>query len=184
MRYVVLLLLLLLAFPMGCVGGPSSKPTVIETQPYIDLNPLGGFTGDAQEAIYIIPGDTASAIFGLREIVVYNISPRTSFVQNEPLNIVVFRGVYTTGGYSLDISKVLLDGNTFRVHAVYMDPGPGMMTPQAFTHPTAVIPIGELKKGTYEVRLLVTQSTITGAGTVIRGEEKERGMVSFTVEGG
>jgi hypothetical protein len=177
--------ILLLALLTGCAAEtPSPKPVVIDAQPYIDHSPLGGFTGSAQEAIYIIPGDTASAIFGLREIVVYNLSPKTSFSVEDSLNIVIFRGVYNTGGYSIDISKVLLDGNTFRVHAVYVDPGPGLITTQAFTHPTAVIPIGKLTKGSYEVRLLVVQEVITGAGTVIRKEEAERGRIAFTVEGG
>lgn len=153
-------------------------------RPIIGYYPLGGFTGTGEEAVYVISGDTASVKGTLEKIVVYKQPPRSSFTQNEHINIVVFRGVFRTGGYGISISEVLLDDNTFIVRAVYSEPGSGMIVTQAFTQPTAIIPIGKLEKGSYLVRLLVTRKVITHVGEEKLGEEQEHEITAFTVTEG
>lgn len=174
---------LLVFLVFGCISEPESfESVVLDVQPVIDYYPLGGFTGAAEEALYIIPGDAASVKAMLREIVIDKQSPRTTFSEDDPLNIVVFRGVFSTGGYDVRISKVLFDGTTFAVYATYSDPGGGMMVTQAFTQPTAIIPLGKMEKGSYQVKLIVTKEVVTREGVEKGGEEVHDGPF-FTVMG-
>jgi hypothetical protein len=174
--------ILLLFLLFGCLSEPEPhEPVALDVHPVIYQYPLGGLTGSAGEAMYVIPGEISTVKSRLREIVVDKQAPGTAFSPDEGLNIVVFRGVFSTGGHGISIDKVLLDGSTFLVHATYSDPGPGMMVTQAITQPTAIIPLGKLKKGGYQVRLLVTRKVVTREGTKSVGEEREHGRVSFTV---
>ena len=180
LRAFTCFLLLFLVF--GCLSEPKPKePVVLDVQPIIDYYPLGGFTGAAEEAVYVIPGDAVTVKSTLKEIVVDKQPPRTTFSKDDPLNIVVFRGIFSTGGYDVRISKVLFDGTTFVVYATFSDPGAGMMVTQAFTQPTAIIPLGKLEKGSYQVKLLVTKEVVTREGVEKGGEEVREGP-SFTVE--
>lgn len=70
----------------------------------------------------------------------------------------------------------------FVIRATYTDPGRGVMVTQAFTQPSAIILIGSLRAGTYNVGLLVTQVVRSAEGDKALYEEKERKTVEFTVE--
>lgn len=172
----------LLIAAAGCVSQPpTQEPVVLDVKAVVDYYPLGGYTQEAGEMFYVIPGDIEEVKEGLREIVVEKAQGRTSFPEGENLNLVVFRGVFNTGGYGVKISRVEKRGNTFHVHAVYTDPGRGMMVTQAFTQPTAIIPLGTLPKGSYEAVLKVTKVLKTEKEEKILEEGKEHARFSFRV---
>lgn len=169
------------------IGGCVSQPTplinkTIDVQPVIDYSPLGGFTEKRGEGLYILPGDASTVKKGLEALVTGESAPRTAFSQDETLNIVIFRGVFNTGGYDIKVDKVNIAGNALTVHATYTDPGPGLLVIQTFTQPTAIIPIGRLEKGGYEVKLMVTTILKGEEGDRILEEGREYGGISFTVK--
>lgn len=175
---------------IGCVSQPSSPTNVskidrvnktLEIQPVIDYYPLGGLTEKKGEGLYILPGNISTVKKGLDALVTWESAPRTTFSQDEDLNLVVFRGVFGTGGHGISINSVESSDNILTIHATYTDPGPGMMVTQAFTQPTAIIPIGKLSPGSYEVKLMVTWILKGERGDKILEENREHGSVAFEV---
>jgi hypothetical protein len=161
---------------------PDHEMRTLEVQPTVEYYPLGGYTGKGEEALYILSGDAGTIKKGLEALVTGKASPATVFTEDEILNLVVFRGVFSTGGHGIEIGKVEKAGNTFVVYATYTDPGKGMMVTQAFTQPTAIIPIGKLPKGNYEAKLKVTSIVKEEGGDRIIEENKEHASIAFAVE--
>jgi galactose-1-phosphate uridylyltransferase len=94
---------------------------------------------------------------------------------------VIFRGVFNTGGYGINITQVEVADHVLMIHATYTDPGEGMIVTQAFTQPTAILPIGMLEKGSYEVKLMVTSILRSEEGDRTLEEGSEHGRIAFTV---
>ncbi|MFQ6136937.1 MAG: protease complex subunit PrcB family protein [Candidatus Hydrothermarchaeales archaeon] len=161
---------------------PDHEMRTLEVQPTIEYYPLGGYTGEGEEALYILSGDASTIKKSLEALVTGKAPPTTIFREDEILNLVVFRGVFSTGGHGIEIGKVEKAGNTFVVYATYTDPGKGMMVTQAFTQPTAIILIGELPKGNYEAKLKVTSIVKEEGGDKILEENKEHASVAFAVK--
>lgn len=182
MKMKIAILFLILA-ASGCVEAPRQDEVVeLEVEPIIDYYSLGGHTGEAGEAFFVARGSEGEAENKLNEIVVQGKDAETVFTQNDALNFVIFRGVFSSGGHGITIDKVERRWSDFGVHATYSDPGKGSIVTQAFTQPAAIIPIGELKKGSYEVKLLVTTIQKDGGGDSIIGEDLEHARVSFVVK--
>jgi len=180
MKHGIFLLILVLC---GCAKAPVSVETVVlDVEPVIDYYSLGGYTGEGGEAFLAVSGDTGYVRKKLNEVVMGGGTADTLFKENEVLNLVVFRGVFNTGGYGIEIDKVKRGGNSFAVYATYTDPGVGMMVTQAFTQPTAVIPIGSLEKGSYDAELVVTTIQKDESGDNIIGADVEHASISFVVE--
>jgi hypothetical protein len=93
----------------------------------------------------------------LRDVVVEHERPPKSGTYEDGLNLVVFRGVFGSGGYSLEVTSVSLEGRTLHVNCDYEDPGDGIRTTAGFTQPTAIIPLKRLPPGKYTARLNVRQ---------------------------
>jgi hypothetical protein len=175
----------------GCVSPPptitnNQTPTdvnkTLDLTPVIDYNPLEGFTGEGAEGLYVISGDLPAVKEELQSLVRRDTTQQKTFSVNEDLNIVVFRGVFNTGGYGIEIDEVKITDHLFTVTAIYTDPGPGMAVTQAFTHPTAIIQIGNLEKGTYSAKLQVILTRFDKKGNPITQVEEKRASIEFKIE--
>ncbi len=182
-RYV--LLLVFISLLVGCVerGGEIKEPVeVLDVKAVVDYYVLGGYTGGAKEGFFVATGDMDVAWGKARTIATGEVEQAVEFDAGEPLNFVVLRGIFPTGGYGLEIDRVEKTGNIFAVHAIYTDPGRGMMVTEAFTQPAALIPIGELSKGSYEAKLRVTRILKSAEGDKILEEGNEHANIAFVVK--
>ncbi len=167
--FVWVVLLFLLA---SCASQPGGEePISLDIKPVVDYYFLGGYTGKAGEGFYVIAGDLTQVREELKEILGGK-PARSSFSRDENLNLVVFRGVFPTGGYGIRIDSVQRAGNKFVVRATFTDPSKGAIVTQAFTQPTAVVPLGRLPPGEYTAELYVRRG----------GEEKLYKRIEFVVE--
>lgn len=76
------------------------------------------------------------------------------------ISIVVSRGEFPTGGYSIKIRSVeKLEGEPTMIYLTveFTDPGKGVVVTQAFTNPTALISLGNLPEGEYLVEVHVNR---------------------------
>jgi len=179
-RYVLLIVATFLL--TGCTGDNGQEQAmVLDIEPVVDNHALGGFTGEANEGIYIVEGDIDTAREKARELITGKSEQIMEFNSGDPLNFVVFRGVFPTGGYGLKINSVEKVDNIFLVHAEYSKPGKGMMVTQAFSQPTAIIPVGKLPQGNYNVKLIVTSVERSSEGDRILEEDREYSSMEFTV---
>lgn len=180
MRAIFIILLII----SGCISQPpaSEELTVLDVEPVVSYYSLGGYTEAVGEAFYVIAGDAGEVTETLNDIVVQQTPVKTTFASGDDLNLVIFRGVFSTGGHGIAIDRVERAGSTFIVYASYTDPGRGMMVTQAFTQPTAIIPIGELLEGSYEAKLKVTRVVKGEKGDEIIEESKEHAGIAFVVK--
>jgi|GEM_PF-1284064 hypothetical protein len=165
----------------GCASQPHlEEPKTLDVKPVVDYYFLAEYTGNSGEGFYVVAGDVKEVKGALMEILAGK-APRTTFSEDESLNLVVFRGVFSTGGHGIKINRVERVGNTFIVHATFTDPGKGTIVTQAFTQPTAVIPLGKLPAGGYSAELYVNK-VVSGEGKEVIEEEKLHKRIEFVVE--
>ena len=113
--------------------------------------------------------------------------PPAIFSENDAVTLVVFRGLFWNGGRSVRIEKVERAGNTFYVHAAYINTARGLFVIQARTYPAALVDIGRLLKGKYEAKLMVTRVTRDWKGGYVdivqeKEKDKERASISFEIK--
>ncbi|VVB93131.1 Uncharacterised protein [uncultured archaeon] len=154
----------------------------MEVVPVIDYYPLGGFAEKSDGAFMVLKGGISDVKKNLNDIVIKKAAQPSTFSVSDDLNLVVFRGVFSTGGYRIKIEQVEKQGNEFIVYANYTDPGKGMVVTEVFTQPTAIIPIGKLEKGTYKASLKVTREIEDKNGSKVIETEKELKGLEFKVE--
>lgn len=181
---IILLFVAIMALTVlsGCISQPPAGKVILEVNPVIDYYPLGGFTEKSDGLFIVLKGSVPDVKECLNDIVVKKASQPSTFSVNDDLNFVVFRGVFNTGGYGIKINRVERQGNEFTVFANYTDPGEGMVVTQAFTQPTAIIPIGKLGKGNYKASLKVAKEIEDKEGKKVIGTEKELKSLEFKVE--
>lgn len=160
---------------------PAQETATLKIEPIIEYYFLGGYSEEAGEAFYIFTGDTSEIRRSLEKALQDSTTLQTVFTEDEILNLVVFRGVFNTGGHGMSIEKVEKTGNTFIVYATYTDPGSGMMVSEAFTQPTAIISLGKLPMDDYKVKLKVTRILRENTGDKVLEENKEDGIIEFKV---
>jgi hypothetical protein len=165
----------------GCLSQSSTNHN-LEVNPIIDYYPLGGFAEKSNELFIVQKGTAQDVRISLSDIVLNKSSLPSAFSVDDELNIVVFRGVFNTGGYGIRIERVERKGNEFVVYAIYTDPGKGLMTIQVFTQPTAIIPVGKLEKGDYKATLKVTLIIENKEGKKIIETEKELMNFEFKIK--
>jgi hypothetical protein len=170
-----------LAVLSGCVSQPQPRE-ILKVNPVIDYYPLGGFAEKSDGAFMVLKGGISDVKESLNDVVAKKMAPPSTFSVSDNLNLVVFRGVFSTGGYGIKIERVEKQGNEFTVFANYTDPGKGMMVTQAFTQPTAIIPIGKLGKGNYNASLKVTREVEDNEGRKVIETEKGLKNIEFSVE--
>ncbi len=156
--------------------------TVLQVNPVIDSVPLGGYYEKTGQMFMVLNGSVSEVKERLNDIVVRKAEVPSVFPSRDDLNFVVFRGVFPSGGYSIDIGNVERQGDVFTVHATYTDPGKGIGVVAMFTHPTAIIPIGKLPEGRYEARLNVTSRLVEENGERNIEEDKEFARFAFSVK--
>lgn len=177
-----LLIAVLIVFTFGVAGGVSQQPEVLEVNPVIDYNPLEGFHNKSNGMFIVINGSIPEVKESLKDIVIKKAPQQSTFSVDDGLNIVVFRGVFGTGGYGINIDRVERQGNAFTVYATYSDPGKGIGVTMAVTQPVAIIPIGKLAAGDYKARLKVTRVIVEDVGIKVIEAEKELSVFNFRVQ--
>ena len=166
----------------GCISQQPAGKVILEVAPVIDYYPLGGFAEKSDGLFTVLKGSISDVKESLNNIVVKKAAQPSTFSISDELNLVVFRGVFSTGGYGIKINRVEKQGNEFTVFATYTDPGKGMMVTQAFTQPTAIIPVGKLEKGNYKASLKVTREIEDKEGKKVIEGEKELKSLEFNIE--
>jgi hypothetical protein len=172
---------IVLAVFSGCLS-QSSTNYKLEVNPIIDYYPLEGYAEKSDELFLVLKGSTQDVKTGLSDIVIKKVALPSAFSVDDELNIVVFRGVFNTGGYGIRIEQVERNGNEFAIYATYTDPGEGLMSTQEFTHPTAIIPVGKLVRGDYKAVLKVTRMIKSAEDEKVTEREIEEKYVSFEVK--
>jgi len=69
------------------------------------------------------------------------------------ISILISRGDFPTGGHEIEVTSLSFEDNKLLLSADFTDPSEDVPVTQAFTSPTALIPIGRLPAGEYKVRL-------------------------------
>jgi hypothetical protein len=171
------LVIILILMGSGCI----TQKETLSVQPIIDYYPLNGYAGHREEALYVLAGDIDDVKKNLKDIIVNLSTPRYTFNRNETINLIVFRGVFNTGGHSIKIDRIEKIDTTIIVYATYIDAGKGMMVTQAFTQPTAIIPIGTLSEGEFTVKLNVSTIVKTEEKDTVEEENVEHKSVTFHI---
>ncbi len=177
-----LLIAVLIVFALGVTGCISQQPEVLKINTVIDYNPLEGFHNKSEGMFTIIKGSIPEVKESLKGIVNKKSAQQSTFSVDDELNFVVFRGVFSTGGYGINIDRVEKRGNIFTVYATYSHPGNGVGVTEAVTQPVAIIPIGELAEGDYEARLKVTRVIAEDVGIKVIETEKESSVFNLKVK--
>ncbi|MDW7728148.1 MAG: protease complex subunit PrcB family protein [Candidatus Methanoperedens sp.] len=176
----------LIIFVSGAAGCISQQPEILEVNPVIEYNPLEGFYGEAEGMFTVLKGSIPEVKESLKDIVIKKAPQQSTYSIDDDLNFVVFRGVFSSGGYGIDIDRVERRGSAFTIYATYIDPGEGIIVGAMVTQPVAIIPIGRLAEGDYEARLRVTKVKADADGTKIIRKviktEKELSVFNFKVK--
>ena len=180
-RILLIVTVSVLAVFSGCLS-QSSTNHKLEVNPIIDYYPLEGYAEKSDELFLVLKGSTQDVKISLNDIIIRKVASPSAFSVDDELNLIVFRGVFKTGGYGIRIERVERKGNEFAVYATYTDPGEGLMATQAFTHPTAIIPVGKLENGDYKATLKVTWIIENKEGKKVIETEKEMMDFEFKVK--
>ncbi|MCW8133775.1 MAG: protease complex subunit PrcB family protein [Planctomycetota bacterium] len=114
----------------------------------------------------------------LRSVIVENEAPDAKLRYEDGMNLVVFRGVFGSGGYGLEVKKVAWNGSVLEVECDFENPGDGIRTTAGFTQPAAIIPLKRLPEGKYKVRLLARDLRRSSQG--VQEEKGLRELASTT----
>ena len=165
-----------LAILSGCI---SQQPEVLKVNPVVDIGPLEGFYGKSEGMFTVINGSISEVKEILKDIVIKKAAQQYTFSIDDNLNFVVFRGVFNTEGYGINIDRVERQGNAFTVYATYIDQGERDIP--VFTQPVAIIPMGRLAEGNYKAKLKVTRVIEDINGRKVIETEKELDIFNFKV---
>jgi len=180
---LVIFAIVAIAVVPGCISqSPSSEIVVLKVNPVIEYYPIGGFTEKSEGMFAVLKGTIPDVKESLNEIVIKKAAKPSTFSVNDELNLVIFRGVFSTDGYGIQIGRVEKQGNAFTVYANFTDPGEGMMVTEAFSQPTAIIPVGKLETGDYKATLKVTRIVENNEGGKLIETDKELMSFGFKVE--
>lgn len=180
-KILLIAVIVIITATFGCISQPPAGKK-LEVAPVIEYYPLGGFAEKSDGAFMVLKGGISDVKESLNDIVIKKAAQPSTFSVSDDLNLVVFRGVFSTGGYGIKIGRVEKQGNEFTVYASYTDPGKGMAVTEAFTHPTAIIPVGKLEKGNYKASLKVMREIEDKEGGKVIETEKELKSIEFNVE--
>jgi hypothetical protein len=120
---------------------------------------------DSPLRFMLLPGrDETEVLRHLRAVVVEQDRPPRCGRYEQGLNLLVFRGVFGSGGYDMRVRDVRLQGRVISVECDFEDPGDGIRTTPAFTQPTIIIPLKRLPPGRYQARLRVRRWSRSAVG--------------------
>ncbi len=83
----------------------------------------------------------------------------SSFAFGSRVFVVISAGERPTGGYSVVVDSVEIEGNAIIIKAHLISPKPTDMVTQAFTYPAVEIELSNLDRGTYTLRCLLEDGT-------------------------
>ncbi len=147
--------------------------------------PLRGFANKEKDMqVMVLPGhDEPAVVRELRAVVVEGERAPRKGHSAKGLNLVVFRGVFGSGGYDIDVQSVSLEQGVLRVLCDFENPGSGIRTTAGFTQPTAIIPLKRLPTGRYKVKLSVRHLRRSSQGLEVETPSHEVAQVEFKVCG-
>lgn len=143
--------------------------------------PLRGFSDKSKQMqVMVLPGvEESDVLRNLRSVVVEgDRAPRKANAQ-DGVNLVVFRGVFGSGGYDIDVRSVRLNKRVLEVECDFENPGSGIRTTAGFTQPTAIIPLKRLPSGKYQVKLMVRQLSRSSQGVEVEAPSREAAKTAF-----
>lgn len=164
---IALLSIGFLALAGAAVGGfyywgPFEKVASIRDQEGgAEMNmPAPGFEGTVNEKEVLIEfSNVAKGFYGSREekgnLVIHSEAELTSNIDaagllgidfSREMAVAVFSGTKPTGGYSVEITKVIETDDEVKVSAVETSPGSGCIVTQALTSPYSIVKIPKIDK--------------------------------------
>jgi len=175
---------------LGFLLLPSRKQEVFPETPYradavvCRASALRGYSNkDRASQFMLLKGhEEADVVRHLRDVIVEQERPPKSGKYEDGLNLVVFRGVFGSGGYSLDVTDVSIDGRLLQVNCDYEDPGDGIRTTAGFTQPTAIIPLKRLPPGKYTARLNIRRLRRSSRGIEEEGTTRKADEFTFKIQ--
>lgn len=138
--------------------------------------------GNGTKFMLLTGHDEPQVLRNLRSVVVERETPPAAGSYEDGLNLVVFRGVFGSGGYGIDVRGVTIRDRVLDVTCDYEDPGPGIRTTAGFTQPTAIIPLKRLPAGKYTARLNVRRFRRSSEGIEAQDESHRVAEFSFRVK--
>lgn len=167
-------------------GGNRQPVPEVPHQPeqiVVRASALRGYSDkDAQLRFIMLTGQDESAVLrNLRAVVVEREKPPAKACNPEGLNLVIFRGVFGSGGYGLKVTEVAWQDGTLVVDCDFEDPGAGIRTTAGFTQPAALVPLKALPPGKYHASLRVRRLRRSSEGVVCEAPAAEIGTLSFKV---
>ena len=144
---------------------------------------LRGYSGKEEPSRFmVLPGhEEADILRHLRSVIVEHEAPPAKVRYPDGMSLVVFRGVFGSGGYGLDVRSVGFEGSVLRVECDFENPGDGIRTTAGFTQPAAIIPLKRLPEGTYHARLMVRQLCRSSQGVREEAPSREWARLKFKV---
>ncbi|MCZ7648716.1 MAG: protease complex subunit PrcB family protein [Planctomycetota bacterium] len=134
--------------------------------------------------LYFLPGhEEPDVLRRLRSVVVENDRAPNALNYDQGMNVVVFRGVFGSGGYGLEVRSVRMNGRVVEIECDFEDPGDGIRTTAGFTQPTAIIPLKRLPPGKYQARLMARVLTRSSQGVSEKSPSREWSSMSFKITG-
>lgn len=124
--------------------------------------------------------EEADVLRRLRAVIVENEASDTKLRYEDGINLIVFRGVFGSGGYGLEVKNVKWNGAVMEVECDFENPGDGIRTTAGFTQPTAIIPLKRLPEGKYQIRLLARDLRRSSQG--VQEEKGLREITSMTLK--
>lgn len=169
------------------VPGGSSAP--LPEVPYLPESvitracSLRGFSDkDKSLKLMVLAGHEESDVLRrLRSVIVENEAPAAKLRYEDGINLVVFRGVFGSGGFGLEVKSVKWNGAALEVECDFENPGDGIRTTAGFTQPAAIIPLKRLPEGKYQVRLKARDLRRSNLGVHEEKSLRELANASFKV---
>jgi len=144
---------------------------------------LRGFS-DKDKALQfiVLAGHEESDIMRrLRGVIVEHEAPASKLRYEDGINLVVFRGVFGSGGFGIEVKSVKWNGDVLEVECDFENPGDGIRTTAGFTQPAAVVPLKRLPEGKYQARLLARDLRRSSAGVKEEKGLRQLASLSFKV---
>ncbi len=145
--------------------------------------PLRGFSDkDKGVQLMLLHGnDEAEVIRSLRSVIVEGERPPRKGNPQEGLNVVVFRGVFGSGGYAVAVRNVQLKGRVLEIECDFENPGSGIRTTAGFTQPTVIVPLKRLPAGKYKVRLMARKVCRSSQGVHEVAPSCEEALITIKI---
>ena len=125
--------------------------------------------------------DEAEVLRNLRSIIIENEAAPTKGMPSEGLNLVLFRGVFGSGGHDINPTKIAWENGEIKIECEFERPGEGICTTASFTQPTLIVPLNPLPAGKYSARVQVQEVIRGSKGPANDGAVKAWQSLSFRV---